>query len=115
MSASTRDLALGTRVRVYWSDDKSWYAGTVSAVTRTRGHKITYDKVVGKDDLVAWHDLAVELYPRCRWQRLHHWRQMRRGFGECRLASKTVFEIKTGTRRSYSEHRGQARVTSQAG
>ena len=58
LSAAPRSL-IGRRVRVHWPDDDEWWSGVVENYTTRRGWKVCYDKVVGEDDLVTWHDLDV--------------------------------------------------------
>ena len=53
---------IGQRVRVYWDADNAWYAGTIRGYTRSRGHLIVYDSVVGEDDLRQWCKLEEEVW-----------------------------------------------------
>jgi len=57
-SATSSDLSIGQRVRVYWTGDKAHYAGTVMRTMMqdgTRIHQIKYD-----DKQTCWHDMATE-------------------------------------------------------
>ena len=53
---------VGARIRVWWDADEAWFSGTVTQVTRSRGHLIKYDAVEGEDDLVQWTNLDNETY-----------------------------------------------------
>ena len=52
----------GSRLRVYWTGEKRWFKGVITAVNREEGRRIfqiTYD-----DGDVKWHDLAEEFWLR---------------------------------------------------
>ena len=56
------DVVKGSRLRVYWTGEKRWFKGVITAVNREEGRRIfqiTYD-----DGDVKWHDLAEEFWLR---------------------------------------------------
>ena len=50
-----------TRIRVYWSEERAWYAGVVTSNRDDLTH-VTYDKVGNNRVERLWHDLRTEVW-----------------------------------------------------
>ena len=54
------DVAVGTRLRVFWIEEKRWFKGVVRAFAVEGGHKI--HQIHYEDGDVKWHNLAEEFW-----------------------------------------------------
>ena len=52
---SSKDLKTGMRLRIWWGDDTTWYAGRVMSISRSRGICVAFDKVEGEDDRTEYY------------------------------------------------------------
>ena len=51
------------RVRVWWSDEKQWFSGTVTS-SKQRLTRVRYDATDRWEQHACWHDLADECWER---------------------------------------------------